>query len=106
MTKYRRMVHHDFGSPDGALIFEETGFVKKGQDSVGVYRQYGYEFTRRRVRLSHEGLPQKERWLVIRRTLGSNPEYDYFISNAPVSTRLPTFTISLGKFFLWRRIDF
>ena len=50
-----------------------------------------YEFTRRRVRLSLEGLPQKELWLVIRRTLGSNPEYDYFISNAPVSTRLPTF---------------
>lgn len=50
-----------------------------------------YEFTRRRVRLSHEGLPQKELWLIIRRTLGSNPEYDYFISNAPVSTRLPTF---------------
>ena len=28
------------GAPDGVLLFDETGFVKKGQDSVGVARQY------------------------------------------------------------------
>ena len=28
------------GEPDGVLMFDETGFVKKGQDSVGVARQY------------------------------------------------------------------
>lgn len=50
-----------------------------------------YEFTRRRVKLSNSGLPQKEVWLIIRRSIDSNPEYSYFISNAPVSTRLPTF---------------
>jgi SRSO17 transposase len=38
--KYRRLVNEDLGSPDGALIFDETGFVKRGQDSIGVARQY------------------------------------------------------------------
>ena len=41
--------------------------------------------------LSHQGLPDKEVWLVIRRTSGEEPVYRYFVSNAPLSTRLPTF---------------
>jgi SRSO17 transposase len=49
-----------------------------------------YEFTRRRVILSAAGLPKKTVWLLIRRTLGDNPQYSYFISNAPASTRLKT----------------
>jgi len=40
MSKYRSLVSDDLGSPDAALIFDESGFVKKGQDSVGVARQY------------------------------------------------------------------
>ena len=40
IIKYRSLVNDDLGSPDGALIFDESGFVKKGQDSVGVARQY------------------------------------------------------------------
>ena len=40
LRKYRSLVNEDLGSPDGALIFDETGFVKKGQDSIGVARQY------------------------------------------------------------------
>ena len=40
MFKYRSLVNDDLGSPDGALIFDESGFVKKGQNSVGVARQY------------------------------------------------------------------
>jgi SRSO17 transposase len=40
IRKYRSLVNEDLGSPDGALIFDETGFVKKGQDSIGVARQY------------------------------------------------------------------
>ncbi len=40
MSKYRSLVNDDLGSPDGALIFDESGFVKKGQESVGVARQY------------------------------------------------------------------
>jgi len=30
-------------------------------------------------------------WLVIRRTLGGSPEYSFFISNAPRSTKLSAF---------------
>jgi len=26
----------DLGHPSGAIIFDETGFVKKGKDSIGV----------------------------------------------------------------------
>ena len=40
MSKYRSLVSDDLGSPDGALVFDESGFVKKGQNSVGVARQY------------------------------------------------------------------
>ena len=40
LSKYRSLVSDDLGSPDGALIFDESGFVKKGEDSVGVARQY------------------------------------------------------------------
>jgi SRSO17 transposase len=39
-VKYRSMVNDDLGSPNGALIFDETGFIKKGKDSIGVARQY------------------------------------------------------------------
>ncbi len=49
-----------------------------------------YEFTRRRVVLSAAGLPKKTVWLLIRRTLGEDPQYSYFISNAMSSTRLNT----------------
>ena len=38
--KYRSFVNEDIGTPDGAIIFDETGFVKKGDDSIGVGRQY------------------------------------------------------------------
>lgn len=37
---YRSLVNDDLGHPDGAIIFDESGFVKKGNDSIGVGRQY------------------------------------------------------------------
>jgi SRSO17 transposase len=37
---YHQLVADELGEPDGVLMFDETGFVKKGQDSVGVARQY------------------------------------------------------------------
>ena len=40
IAKYRNLVNDDLGSPDGALIFDESGFIKKGRDSIGVARQY------------------------------------------------------------------
>jgi SRSO17 transposase len=49
-----------------------------------------YEFTKKRIVLSHQGLPQKTVWLLIRRTMDKEPRYSFFISNAPASTRLET----------------
>ena len=40
MVKYRNLVNEDMGHPDGAIIFDESGFIKKGDDSIGVGRQY------------------------------------------------------------------
>jgi len=40
MSKYRSMVAEDMGDPDGVLIFDESGFVKKGSESAGVAKQY------------------------------------------------------------------
>ena len=37
---YHQLVAAEMGEPDGVLLFDETGFVKKGKDSVGVARQY------------------------------------------------------------------
>ena len=37
---YHQLVASEMGDPEGVLMFDETGFVKKGLDSVGVARQY------------------------------------------------------------------
>ena len=37
---YHQLVTEEMGAPDGVLMFDETGFVKKGKDSVGGARQY------------------------------------------------------------------
>ena len=37
---YHQLVADAMGEPDGVLMVDETGFVKKGHDSVGVARQY------------------------------------------------------------------
>lgn len=56
--------------------------------SEGTKGPIEYEFTKKRVVLSKNGLPDKEVWLLIRRTLGAEPIYSYFICNAPLSCRL------------------
>lgn len=63
-------------------------FWYRRQVSEGTKGPIVYEFTRRRIVLSKKGLPQETVWLLIRRTIGNNPEYSYFISNAPISSRL------------------
>ncbi|MCR4306899.1 MAG: IS701 family transposase, partial [Candidatus Yonathbacteria bacterium] len=40
LSRYQGMVVEDLGDSEGVLIFDESGFVKKGDDSVGVSRQY------------------------------------------------------------------
>jgi SRSO17 transposase len=37
---YPQLVAEEMGEPDGVLMFDESGFVKKGNGSVGVARQY------------------------------------------------------------------
>ena len=38
---YHQLVAAELGEPDGVLMFDASGFVKKGTDSAGVARQYG-----------------------------------------------------------------
>jgi len=59
--------------------------------SEGTKGPIEYEFSKRRVVLSKDGIPWKTVWLIIRRTLEENPTYSYSISNAPLRTRLNTF---------------
>lgn len=59
--------------------------------SEGTKGPIEYEFTKREVVLSKNGLPWKTVWLVIKRTLDNDPSYSFYISNAPRSTRLKTF---------------
>jgi SRSO17 transposase len=40
LWNYHQLVAEAMGEPDGILMFDETGFVKKGKDSAGVARQY------------------------------------------------------------------
>jgi SRSO17 transposase len=38
---YHGLVAAEMGDPAGVFMFDESGFVKKGKESVGVARQYG-----------------------------------------------------------------
>jgi SRSO17 transposase len=59
--------------------------------SEGTKGPIEYEFTKRRIILSHNDLPQKTVWLIIRRTIEDQPVYKYYVSNAPTSARLSLF---------------
>jgi SRSO17 transposase len=61
------------------------------QVSQGTKGPIVYAFARQRVTLCKDGLPERTVWLVIKRTLGAEPTYSYYISNAPASTPLRTF---------------
>ena len=59
--------------------------------SEGTKGPIAYAFARQRVTLCKDGLPERTVWLVIKWTLGAEPTYSYYISNAPASTPLRTF---------------
>src|SRR5688500_8006961 len=40
LRTYHRLVNDDMGASEGVVIVDESGFPKKGHDSVGVARQY------------------------------------------------------------------
>lgn len=56
-----------------------------------------YEFVRKRVTLCKDGLPDRTVWLVIKRSVGANPRYWYYISNAPASATLGLFVWLSGR---------
>ena len=59
--------------------------------SEGTKGPIDYEFSKRRVTLCKDGLPTRTVWLIMKRTIGNNREYSFYISNAPLSTRLAIF---------------
>ncbi|MBF0235600.1 MAG: IS701 family transposase [Desulfamplus sp.] len=67
------------------------GFWHRRKVSEGTKGTIEYEFAKHRIILSRNGLPDRTVWLIIKRTLSDAPEYSYYISNAPVTTRLKTF---------------
>ena len=59
--------------------------------SEGTKGPIEYEFTKKQVILSKNGLPGRSVILIIKRTISETPTYSFYISNAPSSTRLPIF---------------
>lgn len=59
--------------------------------SEGTKGPIAYEFTRRQVVIAKDGLPWKQVWLIVKRTVGDEPSYSYYISNADKNTPLKTF---------------
>src|SRR5262249_9207422 len=59
--------------------------------SEGTKGPIAYAFARQRVMMCRDGLPDCTVWLVIKWTMGTEPRYAYYISNAPASTPLRIF---------------
>jgi SRSO17 transposase len=93
-TKTKKYVPPDEKKPTKASYFAKRlhdVFWYRRTVSEGTKGPIEYEFTKRRVALCHDGLPGKTVWLIIKRTLGNAPHYSFYLSNAPMSTRLKTF---------------
>jgi SRSO17 transposase len=56
--------------------------------SEGTKGPLTYEFARKRVLLCKDGQPTRAVWLLIKRSLGTHPQYWYYLSNAPISVPL------------------
>jgi SRSO17 transposase len=59
--------------------------------SEGTKGPITYEFTRKRIVLCKDGQPAMAVWLLIKRTRGADPQYWYYLSNAPMSAPLRLF---------------
>jgi SRSO17 transposase len=90
----KRVLVHEEKKP---LTFEEIAqgtngyFWYRRSVSEGMKGPIAYEFMKKRVVLSKGGLPEREVWLIVRRTLDDTPVYAYYISNARRTTRLKVF---------------
>ena len=69
--------------------------------SEGTKGPIRYEFARQRVTLCKDGLPERTIWLVIKRTVGAEPAYAYYSSNAPASTPGAPLSGSVGFAGRW-----
>jgi SRSO17 transposase len=93
-VRSKRVVVAPHLSPDSVAAFAASLPASSWYQrtvSEGTKGPIGYAFARQRVTLCKEGLPDRTVWLVIKRTLGGNPMYSYYISNAPASTPWRTF---------------
>jgi SRSO17 transposase len=64
------------------------------------------ECTTRQVTRCHEGMPDRAVWLGLKRPVGAEPSDSYSISNAPLSTRLPTFVwLSRVRWAIEQRVE-
>jgi SRSO17 transposase len=93
-VQIKRVVSHAETKPMEVATFAKglnNFFWYRRTVSEGTKGPIQYEFTKRRVTLSRDGFPYKTVWLIIKRTIAKKPEYSFYISNAPVSTRLATF---------------
>jgi SRSO17 transposase len=64
--------------------------------SEGTKGPIDYDFARKRVILCKDGAPDRDVWLIIRRSVSKKPEYSYFISNAPKNAPLRLFVWLAG----------
>jgi SRSO17 transposase len=93
-TRAKRVVRHPEKAPLAVEVLAKSIHDccwYRRQVSEGTKGPIEYEFTKRQVILSKDNLPYKTVWLVMKRTIGEKPTYSYYISNAPVSTRLRLF---------------
>jgi SRSO17 transposase len=93
-TRAKHVVRHTAKAPLTVAVLAKTihdCFWYRRQVSEGTKGPIAYEFTKRQVMLSKDNLPCRAVWLVMKRTIGEKPTYAYYISNAPVSTRLRVF---------------
>jgi SRSO17 transposase len=65
-----------------------TTFWYRRTVSEGTKGPITYEFARKRIRLCKDGQPTTAVWLLIKRSLGTHPQYWYYLSNAPMSVPL------------------
>lgn len=94
--RYKEVVESTDKKPISLMTLAESinnYFWYQRKVSEGTKGPIFYEFTRKRIILSKNGLPVKNVWLIIRRSMGSNPDYQFYISNAPDNTPI--------KIFVW-----
>jgi len=93
-ARAKRVVRHMEKAPiavEGLAKSIHDCFWYRRKVAEGTKGPIEYEFTKRQVVWCKDRLPYKTVWLVMKRTIGEKPSYYYYISNAPVSTRLRTF---------------